>query len=192
MSGIPMLVLLDPLVTAHIAAAGRATRSRASARDLRQDLANLDGLRNAVAAGDERATWFYLFSHYEHALRPAHRPDETDLPPNLVIALARITGRPRLVVDPRFASYIMPKIAEAFRTLLQRVWLRLVGHLRATLRLVLIHVLGALSRRPAALNFVLALLAASRCYGHRSEPSDHALPALTSMLAVTGEVARSM
>jgi hypothetical protein len=69
--------------------------------------------------------------------------------------------------------------------------LRLVDDIRAVLRLMLIRVLSALSRRPDRLDFVLILLASCRSYGHRGEPADHALPALTSMLAVIGEAARS-
>jgi hypothetical protein len=69
--------------------------------------------------------------------------------------------------------------------------LRLVDGIRTVLRLMLIRVLSALSRRPDRLDFVLIILASCRSYGHRGEPADHALPALTSMSAVIGEAARS-
>jgi len=68
--------------------------------------------------------------------------------------------------------------------------LRLLDGIRSNLRLTLIRVLSALSRSPDTINAVLVLLAASRCYGHRTEPSGHTLPVLTSMSVVIGEAAR--
>jgi hypothetical protein len=50
--------------------------------------------------------------------------------------------------------------------------LRVVDGLRAALRLALMRVLSALARRPDAPSFVLVLLATSRRFGHRTEPSD--------------------
>jgi hypothetical protein len=64
--------------------------------------------------------------------------------------------------------------------------LRLIDLLRAGLRLVLIRVLSGLSRRPGAINFALALLASARCFGHRGESGDFALPALASISVGTG------
>jgi hypothetical protein len=64
--------------------------------------------------------------------------------------------------------------------------LRLIDVIRAGLRLVLIRVLSALSRRPAAINFALTLLASARCFGHRGESGDFVLPALASISVVTG------
>jgi hypothetical protein len=73
---------------------------------------------------------------------------------------------------------------------LRQELLRLVSRLRIVIRLRLIFVLSGLSRIPNAVNFVLLLLAAVRCYGRRTEPSDYTLPVLTSMSVVTGEAAR--
>jgi hypothetical protein len=72
----------------------------------------------------------------------------------------------------------------------RQVFLRLVDRIRIALRIRLIRVLNGLSRIPDAINLILLLLAASRCYGHRTEPSDYALPVLTSMSVVIGETAR--
>lgn len=47
------------------------------------------------------------------------------------------------------------------------------------------------SRCPSLASFALILLATSRCFGHREEPSDHTVPALTPMSAVIGEAACS-
>lgn len=67
---------------------------------------------------------------------------------------------------------------------------RLIDGIRAILRLVLIRVLSGLSRCPDTINAILVLLAASRRYGLRSEPSDYTLPVLTPKSVVIGEVAR--
>lgn len=53
--------------------------------------------------------------------------------------------------------------------------LRLIDRLRADLRLVLIRVQNALSQRPDTINFVLTLLASSRCFGHRGESGNFVL-----------------
>jgi hypothetical protein len=71
---------------------------------------------------------------------------------------------------------------------LRQQLLRLVHHLRIVMRLRLICVLSRLSRIPDLVNFVLLLLAAARCYGHRTDPSDHALPVPTSISVVTGRL----
>ena len=73
---------------------------------------------------------------------------------------------------------------------LRQELLRLVSRLRIVMRLRLIYILSGLSRIPDAINFVLLLLAAARCYGRRTEPSDYTLPVLTSMSVVIGEAAR--
>ena len=93
-------------------------------------------------------------------------------------------------VNRALAHRLRQKLYEALRDSL----LRLLNDIRALLRLMLmlIRVLRALSRRPDRLDFVLILLASCRSYGHRGEPADHALPAFTSMSAVTGGAARSM
>ncbi len=70
--------------------------------------------------------------------------------------------------------------------------LRLVDSIRADLRLLLIRVLNALSRRPDARSFVLVLLASARCFGHRGESGDFVLPAFASISVVTGEFARAV
>jgi hypothetical protein len=70
--------------------------------------------------------------------------------------------------------------------------LRLVDGIRSTLRLMLLRVLSALSRRPNALGFGLVLLATARCFGHRGEPDDHILSALVPMSIVNGEAAGSV
>jgi hypothetical protein len=62
--------------------------------------------------------------------------------------------------------------------------------MRMVLRLRLIYILSGLSRIPEAVNFVLLLLAAARCYGRRTEPSAYILPVLASMSVVVGETAR--
>lgn len=73
---------------------------------------------------------------------------------------------------------------------LRQELLRLVNRIRMVLRLRLIYIMSGLSRIPEAVNFVLLLLAAARCYGRRTEPSDYTLPVLTSMSVVIGEAAR--
>jgi hypothetical protein len=80
-----------------------------------------------------------------------------------------------------FNEYLFPR--------LRRELLRLVNRLRIVLRLTLICVLSGLPRIPDAINFVLLLLAAVRCYGRRTEPS-YLLPFLTSMSVVVGETVR--
>lgn len=72
---------------------------------------------------------------------------------------------------------------------LRRELLSLVSRLRIILRCRIIRVLSGLSRFTDAINFVLLLLAASRCYGRRSEPSDYTLPVFTPMSVVIGEAA---
>ena len=69
--------------------------------------------------------------------------------------------------------------------------LRLVDGIRAALCLMLMLILSTLSRRLDALSFVLILLATSRRFGRRSDPGDHAFPALTPVPVVIGEVACS-
>jgi hypothetical protein len=71
---------------------------------------------------------------------------------------------------------------------LRQELLRLVNRMRMVLRLRLIYILSGLSRIPDAINFVLLLLAAARCYGRRTEPSAYTLPVLTSMSVVTGRL----
>jgi hypothetical protein len=66
--------------------------------------------------------------------------------------------------------------------------LRLVGGRQAVLCHTLVLVLVAIGYRPDVRNFVLVLIAASRRYGHRSEPDDHLLPANRSISVVRGEL----
>lgn len=66
--------------------------------------------------------------------------------------------------------------------------LLLLDGIRAALHLRLVLVLAALARRPDVRNLVLVLVAASRCYGHRSEPDDHLLPTHRSKPIVRGEL----
>ena len=73
---------------------------------------------------------------------------------------------------------------------LRRELLRFVNRMRMVLRLRLIYILSGLCRIPEAVNFVLLLLAAARCYGRRTEPSAYTLPVLASMSVVIGETAR--
>lgn len=87
-----------------------------------------------------------------------------------------------------FLSFFLPAISENIRNGL----LRLIDGARAALWLILVLVLNALSRFSVARSLGLIILAVSRHFGHRSEPSDHVLPALTSMSAVIGEVTRSV
>lgn len=79
-------------------------------------------------------------------------------------------------------------IDEGLLSHLRRDLLRFIGGIRAALRLMLIRVLNALARCPDTIKAVLVLLAATRCYGRRTEPSDYILPVLTSMSAVTGRL----
>jgi len=51
--------------------------------------------------------------------------------------------------------------------------LRLLDGILAALRLMLVRVMAALSRRPAVLTFVLVMLAACLRYGRREEPGDY-------------------
>ena len=67
-----------------------------------------------------------------------------------------------------------------------------VDYIRAALCFTLMLVLVALSRHPDVLSFVLVMLAVFRCFGHRSEPADCALPALASISVVTREATRSV
>lgn len=46
--------------------------------------------------------------------------------------------------------------------------------------------------RPNMISFILILLAACRCFGHREEPGDHTLPALMPISVVIGEAASSV
>jgi hypothetical protein len=72
---------------------------------------------------------------------------------------------------------------------LRQELLRLVNRMRMVLRLRLIYILSGLCRIPETVNFVLLLLAATRCYGRRTEPSACTLPVLASMSVVIGETA---
>ena len=73
---------------------------------------------------------------------------------------------------------------------LRQELLRLASRIRVVLRLRLISILSGLCRISEVINFVLLLLAAARCYGRRTEPSDYTLPVLTSKSVVIGEAAR--
>jgi hypothetical protein len=85
------------------------------------------------------------------------------------------------------------RLAWFSKYVLARLWqelIQLFSRMRMILRLRLIYVLGGLSQFSDAINFVLLLLAAARCYGRRSEPSDYTLPVLTPKSVVIGEAAR--
>jgi hypothetical protein len=157
-------------------------------RPLRRDIAKLDLLLSYLT-GDclQAAAWIQCKS--PPTTRPQPPPAETGLTATLG-SMAATAGSGLFGQDSWNVGFML-MIDQALLPQFQRAWLRLVDRLRATLRLVLIRVLSALSRRPAARSFVLVLLAASRCFGRRAEPSDHALPALISMSVVTGAAARS-
>jgi hypothetical protein len=76
-----------------------------------------------------------------------------------------------------------------FARLMQEL-LNTINRLRIILRIRLIRVLSGRCRITNTINFVLLLLAASRCYGRRTEPSDYILPVLTPKSVVIGETAR--
>jgi hypothetical protein len=89
------------------------------------------------------------------------------------------------------AALIITQMLGIYRNLisdLRRRLIRLVDRIRAVLHLMLIRVLSALSRCPDFISAVLVLLAASRCFGCRTEPDDYVLPVLTSMSVVTGRL----
>lgn len=77
---------------------------------------------------------------------------------------------------------------EDFLARLQQELLCLVNRLRMVLRFRLMYILSGLSHIPDAINVVLLLLAAVRCYGRRTETSDYTPPVLTSILVVTGRL----
>ena len=81
-------------------------------------------------------------------------------------------------------------VSQAFLLHYRQSLLRLVNGIRAILRLMLIRVLSALARCPDTINAILVLLAASRCFGYRTEPGDCAPPVFTSKSVVIGEPAR--
>jgi hypothetical protein len=159
-------------------------------RRLRGVIAELDLLRSDLAHGNVQASLW----GYEPIFYPGVQlaPVEIDWTTVLADPFERDEGVVFFLPDSPSKFSFRVAINEALLPQFRHGWLRLVDRIRAILRLMLIRVLSSRSRRPTALNFILVLLAASRCFGHRSEPSDHALPALTSMSAVTGATARSV
>ncbi len=92
-----------------------------------------------------------------------------------------ILSQSHMPVSPSFSDRPMPAyrpigVVLELRAVLFPQLRRLIDVVRAVLRLVLIRVLSALARCPAALDFVQLLLAALRCFGLRTEPGDYALP----------------
>jgi hypothetical protein len=93
-----------------------------------------------------------------------------------------------LLPQRQYVASVAVAIDQTILSRLRQNLLRLIDGTRAILRLILIRVLSALSRHPDAINVALVLLAASRCFGHRTDPSDRTLPVLTSMSVVTGRL----
>lgn len=121
-------------------------------------------------------------------------------------AVGSLSARPLVLLDPGGRSppdagdavMVAPESHAASSCLtfyefvfarLRQELLRLVSRMRIVLRLRLLCLLSGLSGIPDAISFVLLLLAVARCYGHRTEPSDYALPVFTSMSIVIGESA---
>jgi len=101
--------------------------------------------------------------------------------------------------DPDAEPVPVPPPAQAFPCMvvafdldllpgLRRDLLRLIDSIHVSLCLVLVRVLAAFAHWPDAPSLVLVLVAATRCYGHRSE-SDHVLPANRSITVARGELA---
>ena len=157
-------------------------------RLLVKELKRLRGLRSVVT-GDNLLPALWIQCKSLPTTRPQPSLAETGLTATLGSMAA--TAGSGLFGQNSSKVVIMLTIVEALRRQFHQAWLRFVNRLQATVRLVFIRVLSVLSRRPAAVSSVLVLLAASRCFGHRSELSDHALPALISMSVATGAAARS-
>src|ERR1700758_4735366 len=102
---------------------------------LRQEVARLDRLRSGLANGNIQV--YLASSRYPGPAGPF-----------TILAID----------DPDHSD------AGADDDALRHAWLRLIDGIRSPLRLMLIRVLGALSCRPEALNFLLQLLAAVRCF----------------------------
>lgn len=102
----------------------------------------------------------------------------------------RGTGGPAVFApDWRLADFVL-EIDDVLLPYFRHDLIRLIYGVRSILRLILIRVLSALSRCPGGISAVLVLLAASRCFGYRTEPGDCAPPVLTSKSVVIGEAAR--
>ena len=70
--------------------------------------------------------------------------------------------------------------------------LRLLDSIRAALRFMFGYALGISFEQADVVSFVLLLLAASRCFGHRGDPDDHGLPVFKPMSFVVGSSAGSV
>lgn len=179
-----------------------------SARSLRRSITVVDGLHEVLAPTSSLTVTSDLLSFGLVAAQPtvpfadlADRPwsSAVGLPfssdPLILLDAPRSTlpdGDESLTVAARLHnisswSLIIDELLILDR--LQQELLRLVNRVRIALRIRLVRVLSGASRIPDAINFVLLLLAASRCYGHRTEPDDRTLPVLTSTSVVIGETA---
>jgi len=135
-----------------------------------EDSADPDAWDLAIAG----RIWQRDLRHCELAL---FRLPDLDVP-------VRVSARPALYARLTVRFNLPPDIREQL--------LRLVDSIRSALRLALIRVVSALSRRPNAHCFGLALLAIARRFGHRGEPDDYVLSAFKPITVVIGEVAGSV
>jgi hypothetical protein len=191
----PMLVIIDGLAEAELRSAASLQHEIWAMGLVHKSLERGDGVR-------------FVFTSTFHPIHPA----AAALPITWVSPFAGVTDSPWCSAEsfsfltghaaglevfarnPQLSSFVLSinalAINQAILPYYRQGLLRLIDGIRTILRLILVRVLSALSRCPNAINAVLVLLAASRRYGLRSEPSDYTLPVLTSMSVVIGEAAR--
>jgi hypothetical protein len=92
------------------------------------------------------------------------------------------------IPDWRLSGFVLAIEAVLLRYS-RRGLLYLIYGIRMILYLRLVRVLSGLFGRPDAISLVLRLLAASRCFGYRTDSGDYVPPFLTSMSVVIGEAA---
>jgi hypothetical protein len=176
-----------------------------SPSSLMHEIGHLSSLHGLLGSNDE--VDFVLTSRFDPISTPARElsiawvspfAEATDSPWCSLASLSLLTGdavgSEIFARDSQLSSFIlsinMRAISQALLPYYRQGLLRLIDGIRTTLRLILVRVLSALSRCPDTIDAVLELLAASRCYGRRTEPSDYTLPVPTSMSVVIGEAAR--
>ena len=165
-----------------------------SGRSVKRSMSELDRLHSDLEEdrGDDRIVLYdpgacdAYFNSLEAVAVPtpsvAATADAADHPWSSTVGILSDPAAHNVSSSLTFDEYVSARLRQEL--------LRLVNRIRMVLRLRLIYILSGLCRIPEAVNFVLLLLAAARCYGRRTEPSAYTLPVLASMSVVIGETAR--
>jgi hypothetical protein len=207
-SGTPCMVLSVPAgagKTAILNALLSEPALLSSGRSVKHDIAELDQLHSNLERCDRLVVIcdpFDAYSGYPSVVpaptasiaSPADVADHPwssmvgSPPSSQLIPIDRARYPHGLLHERQYRASFAVAIDETLLSRLRQDLLRLIDGVRAILRLMLIRVLSALSHSPDAINVALVLLASSRCFGHRTDPSDYTLPVLTSMSVVTGRL----